>query len=96
MKKRITRKCPFCWSNPYLYRTKNGLFRHICNNHLLDKNQNWLLPPWNRAKYVAKQTETGIETIEIDGLQDVENWLNEYWEGKIDPGKKRSKIWRYL
>lgn len=95
-KKRITRRCPFCWSNPYEYKTKKGLLRHICNNHLLDENENWIYPPYERARYLTKQTEKGWKTIPITGLKEVETWLNEYWEGRLDPGKKRSKIWRYL
>lgn len=90
------RACPFCFGEPYFYKTKNGLLRHVMNNHMHDLRGRATYPPTQSARQIRKDTASGAEFIKIDEWQEVEDFLLDYIIGFKNPSKRSSRLWQYV
>ena len=97
MTNRINPKaCPFCFGEPYLYKTRNGLLRHVMNFHMHDSRGKSVYPPMQKAKQVRKDTTSGFTYVPVDDWQEVEDFLLDYIKGFKNPSKRSSRLWQYV
>jgi len=89
--------CPFCFGEPYFYKTRNGMIRHVQYSHIHDSQKRLLYPIFNgSAKFVRKDTNKGTELIEIEGWEEVEEFLEDYLNNYRNPSKRSSRLWKYV
>jgi len=96
MTEKVNRKlCPFCFNNPYLFRTRRGLFRHVYNYHLCDDRGRLVLSA-KKVKQVLKEIPTGIKFIKISGQEELDDFLSDYINDFHNPSKRKSRLWNYV
>jgi len=87
------KKCPFCYSYFYEFRTYNGLLRHIINWHCLDASGLSFVVDPSRIKFLKVFDKTGSETYPVDGINEVEEFVKEYLLEKFNPSRGKSRLW---
>jgi len=94
-KKQEAKKCPFCYSNPYKYKTKRGLMRHIAAYHLFDSKFRIALDP-SSVKYVGIEQAERMHFEEVSGIEEIEDFLSDYFRGFKNPSKRSSRFFQYV
>lgn len=94
-KKQEAKFCPFCYSNPYRYKTKQGLLRHITSYHLFDAKFRPVIDI-SSVKYLAIELEDQMHFEEISGIEEVEDFLQDYFRGFKNPSKRSSRFFQYV
>ena len=95
MKKLKPKPCPFCFENSYYYKTTNGLFRHVLNNHLCD-NKGRRVVYFGKAEQLIKETKIGPLAIPIENWEEVKEFLLDYFADFNNPSKRSSRLWKYV
>jgi len=90
------KKCPFCFSEGYLYKTKNGLMRHVMFNHMYDNHYKLVYPGSYTCVYLRVETAKGSTFIKIKDWAEVEEFLEDYVTGYRNPSKRSMRFWKYV
>jgi len=90
------KSCPFCYYEDYLYKTYPGLLRHLFRYHLQDIDGNSTHYSFKPPRKLVVYTSSGMETVDIENLPEVEEFLKDYIKDKRNPSKKSSRLWRYV
>jgi len=89
--------CPFCFGEPYFYKTMNGLIRHVQYNHIHDKSLKLLYPDFSgRVRNVRIDTQKGQKYISVEGWEEVETFLLDYVKDFKNPSVKVSELWKHV
>lgn len=90
------KKCPFCFSNPYRYKTVEGLLWHIQSKHLANSSGFLVYGFWPNTPYLRKERKNGDSLLSITDEKELTEWLEDYIKGYKNPSKAHSRIWRFI
>jgi len=96
LRNRISKKCPFCYGYTYVYKTSNGLIRHVMSMHSCGKKKNLVYPAIEDIAYVLRETPMGVTYVKVDSWQEVNDFLQDFVKDFKNPSVRYSRLWKFV